>query len=116
MNEDDFEKDLKAAFAEEDQILTDEAFVVTTMQQIRRKDMVRRIVLSLVVAIGGVIAGIQIPSLLGALGGISLIEDVQVSDLMSVVGEATGMTNISLIAILGVVGMSGFAAFTADRI
>ena len=116
MSEDKFEEDLKAMFESEDAILSDEAFVVTTMREIHRTELFRRITLSLVVAVGGLIAATQLPALMGALGGISLIEDIRVSDLMSSVGEATGMTNISLIAILGVVMISGFAAFTADRI
>lgn len=116
MSEENFEDELRAAFAAEDAILSDEAFIVSTMKEIRRTEMWRRFILAGVVTVGGLIAGTQVPALLSALGGISLIEDVQVSDLMTGVGEATGLTNISLMAILGVIGISGFAAFTADRV
>lgn len=113
---DDFEKMLQAKFAEEDACLSDEAFVATVMDDVRRSDLMRKVVLAIAAAAGGLIAGSQLPQLISTMSGISLIDDVTLTDLVRGLPEASGLSNMVWVLIAGMLTLTGLAVFSTDRI
>lgn len=116
MTEHDFEKQLAFAIAEEDACLSDESFVAEVMDTIRHSERMRKLVLGLAASAGAIIAGFQLPDLINAMSGISLIEEVSFSDLVRGLPALSGLPNTVWMIVAGIIALTGVAVFSADRV
>ena len=116
MTEHDFEKQLAFAMAEEDACLSDETFVAEVMDTIRHSERTRKLVLGVAASAGAIIAGFQLPALIDAMSGISLIEEVGFGDLVTGLPTLSGLSNSVWMVVAGIIALTGVAVFSADRV